>query len=102
MTIPSVVYILFLALVYLGWWALHGLDKARLAFLTLAGLAFFGAFNPLYVVLLVGSAAAEWTRMVWPLRMTRSAFSGMAILSAYALCQGMLGIVRPPARKKRW
>ena len=56
----SLDYLLFLALVVAGFWLLARTQLLRLSFLLLASCAFYMAWNPTYIVLILGSAVLDY------------------------------------------
>ncbi|MFW6087504.1 MAG: MBOAT family O-acyltransferase, partial [Myxococcota bacterium] len=54
-------YILFLAVVVLGYWLLHRLNLLRLAFVFLASCLFYMAWHPAYIGLILFSTILDYT-----------------------------------------
>jgi D-alanyl-lipoteichoic acid acyltransferase DltB (MBOAT superfamily) len=60
MLFNSVDYLLFLILAVAGYWALVRHDQARLLFVFLVSCAFYMAWNPAYIVLMLGSTVLDY------------------------------------------
>jgi D-alanyl-lipoteichoic acid acyltransferase DltB (MBOAT superfamily) len=60
MLFNSVDYLLFLILAVAGYWALVRRDQARLLFVFLVSCAFYMAWNPAYIVLMLGSTVLDY------------------------------------------
>jgi D-alanyl-lipoteichoic acid acyltransferase DltB (MBOAT superfamily) len=62
MLFHSLDYLLFLALALAGWWALVHWGRLRVAFgfVFVASCAFYAAWDPRYLVLILGSTVIDW------------------------------------------
>lgn len=60
MLFHSLEYILFLAMIVTGFWALANRDRSRLALIFLASCRFYMFWNPYYIGLILGSAVMDW------------------------------------------
>ncbi len=61
MLFHSLDYFIFLAIAVLGYWLLHSQPMSRLVFLFGASCAFYMAWHPAYIVLILGSAVLDYT-----------------------------------------
>ncbi|HZP88074.1 MAG TPA: MBOAT family O-acyltransferase [Burkholderiales bacterium] len=60
MTFDSLTFLVFLACVYVAYWATSGWT-ARKVLLLLASYVFYAAWNPFFVLLLIGTTGFDWT-----------------------------------------
>ncbi|MFW6050756.1 MAG: MBOAT family O-acyltransferase [Myxococcota bacterium] len=94
MLFHSLDYILFLALVVLGYWLLHRLNLLRLAFVFLASCLFYMAWHPLYIGLILFSTALDYVAG-WRIHRGRSRGVRRAWLLASLVGNlGLLGVFK--------
>ncbi len=80
MTFDSLTFVVFLALVYAGHWAVRSWT-ARKAFLLATSYVFYATWNPFFVVLIVATTGFDWFAARWMDR-TREPSRRKLILSA--------------------
>ena len=64
MTFDSLTFIVFLALVFVGYWSIRSWT-ARKALLLLSSYVFYAAWNPFFVLLLVATTGFDWFAARW-------------------------------------
>ena len=69
MTFDSLTFVVFLALVYAGYWMVRSWTW-RKRFLLAASWAFYAAWNPFFVLLLVATTCFDWFAARWMDRRT--------------------------------
>lgn len=80
MTFDSLTFVVFLALVYAGYWAVRSWT-ARKSFLLAASYVFYAAWNPFFVLLIVATTGFDWFAARWMDR-TRTQSRRALILAA--------------------
>jgi len=93
MTFDSLTFVVFLALVYAGYWMLRPW-RARKAFLLVASYVFYAAWNPLFVLLIVATTGFDWLAAHWMDRSREQSRRKLILAASIAINLSALGFFK--------
>lgn len=93
MTFDSLTFLVFLALVFAGFWSVKSWT-ARKAFLLGASYLFYGAWNPFFVLLIVATTGFDWFAARWMDRTSRASGRKAILALSIAINLGALSFFK--------
>ncbi|MGH8713647.1 MAG: MBOAT family O-acyltransferase [Casimicrobiaceae bacterium] len=93
MTFDSLTFVVFLGIIFAGYWAV-GSWTARKAFLLAASYLFYAAWNPFFVLLIIATTGFDWLASHWMSRVQRQPYRRAILFSSIAVNLGSLGFFK--------
>src|SRR5258705_8232256 len=93
MTFDSLSFLVFLVLIYLGYWAVRTWRTRKI--LLLAGsYVFYGAWNPFFVLLLIATTGFDWLAARWMERIAEPAHRRWILVASITVNLCALGFFK--------
>lgn len=93
MTFDSLTFVVFLALVYAAYWALRPWT-GRKALLLIASYAFYGAWNPFFVLLIIATTGFDWFAAHWMDRSDKQSRRKLILAASITINLSALGFFK--------
>ncbi|MGH8851605.1 MAG: MBOAT family O-acyltransferase [Casimicrobiaceae bacterium] len=93
MTFDSLTFVVFLAVIYAGYWAVRSWT-ARKVFLLVASYLFYAAWNPFFVLLIIATTGFDWLASHWMSRVSQRHYRRAILASSIAINLGSLGFFK--------
>jgi alginate O-acetyltransferase complex protein AlgI len=93
MTFDSLTFVVFLAAIFGGYWAVRSWT-ARKVFLLSASYLFYAAWNPFFVLLIMATTGFDWLASHWMDRVQRPSHRRAILASSIAINLGSLGFFK--------
>lgn len=93
MTFDSLTFVVFLAGIFGGYWAVRSWT-ARKVFLLGASYLFYAAWNPFFVLLIIATTGFDWLASHWMNRVQRAPYRRAILASSIAINLGSLGFFK--------
>ena len=93
MTFDSLTFVVFLAAIFGGYWAVRSWT-ARKAFLLGASYLFYAAWNPFFVLLIIATTGFDWLASHWMDRVQHPSYRRAILASSIAINLGSLGFFK--------
>jgi len=93
MTFDSLTFVVFLAVIFGGYWAVRSWT-ARKVFLLGASYLFYAAWNPFFVLLIIATTGFDWLASHWMTRVQRAPYRRAILAASIAVNLGSLGFFK--------
>lgn len=93
MTFDSLTFVVFLAVIFAGYWTVRSWT-ARKIFLLVASYLFYAAWNPFFVLLIIATTGFDWLASHWMIRVRRVSHRRAILASSIAINLGSLGFFK--------
>jgi len=92
-TFDSLTFVVFLAAIFGGYWAVRSWT-ARKVFLLSASYLFYAAWNPFFVLLIIATTGFDWLASHWMDRVQHPSYRRAILASSIAINLGSLGFFK--------